>query len=138
MREGWLGDNYLILFDESEIPLVSERYAISNSLPGYQILGLLGWDDFIVRSSAGQAYSVPTVPADAKYLTPFQVPGERQSLDSDSRCAGKIKWYKQPIAFGGDAALGENVIWLSHEEHSQLVRWWNDHYRSLGSHAPGR
>ena len=62
MREGWLGDNYRILFDESEIPLVSERYAISNSLPGYQILGLLGWDDFIVRSSAGQAYSVPTVP----------------------------------------------------------------------------
>jgi len=138
MREGWFGDSYLVLFDESEVPLVSERYAISTSLPGYQVLGLLGWDDFIVKSSAGQVYSVPMVPVDSQYLIPFQVPSERQQFDSDSRYSGRIKWYKQPIAFGGDAALGENLVWLSHEEHSQLVRWWNDHYRSLGSRAPDR
>lgn len=76
MREGWYGDNYLILFDESEVPSASERYAISTSLPGYQVLGLSGWDDFIVRSAAGQTYSVPTVPVDERYLTPFHVPDE--------------------------------------------------------------
>ena len=133
MREGWYSDSYLVLFDESEVPVVSERYAISRSLPGYQVLGLLGWDDFIVRSPAGRVYSVPTVPVDPKYLVPFQVLSERQRLVPDTRYSEKSKWYKRPIAFGGDAAPGENLVCVNHEEHSQLVRGWNDLYRSLGS-----
>ena len=63
MIEGWNGADYLILFDEGEISPVSDRYAISCSLPGFQVIGLRGWDDFIVRDSAGHIYCVPTVPA---------------------------------------------------------------------------
>jgi hypothetical protein len=33
--------------------------------------------------------------------------------------------------FGGDAAIGENVTWVSLKEHAQLVRWWNDLYHSV-------
>jgi len=66
MNEGWLGDDYLILFDEAEVAAPSDRYGISQLLPGYQVLGLRGWDDFILRDSARQIYSVPTVPTEPR------------------------------------------------------------------------
>lgn len=49
MNEGWVGDDYLILFDESEVATMTERYAFSQFPAGYQVFGLPGWDDFIVR-----------------------------------------------------------------------------------------
>jgi len=134
MNEGWLGDDYLILFDEAEVAVASDRYAISQLLPGYQVLGLRGWDDFILRDSAGQTYSVPTVSVNTKYLSPFNLPETKLSLRPDPSFSGRIKWYVTPIAFGGDPSVGENLIWVTHEQHAQLVRWWNDKYRSLKGH----
>jgi hypothetical protein len=131
MNEGWLGDDYLILFDEGEVVSASARYAISQLLPGYQVLGLRGWDDFILRDSGEKTYSVPTVPSDPKYVSPFQLREVDPSLRPDPRFSGRIKWYVKPIAFGGDPSIGTNLTWVSHEQHAQLVRWWNDQYRSL-------
>jgi len=54
-------------------------------------------------------------------------------LNPDARFSGKIKWYVKPIVFGGDAGVGENLVWVSHEEHAQLVKFWNDKYRTLKS-----
>jgi hypothetical protein len=130
MREGWHNEDHLILFDEAEVQAVSERYAISGLLPGYRILGLLGWDDFIVQDEVGHTYSVPTVPLDLLHLTPYASPLTVQLRD-DERVRGKIKWYVTPVAFGGDPNAGNNMSWVSHEQHAQLVRWWNDLYRSV-------
>jgi hypothetical protein len=30
MQEGWLGDDYVILFDDSEVAAVSERYSFQS------------------------------------------------------------------------------------------------------------
>jgi hypothetical protein len=43
----------------------------------------------------------------------------------------------KPIVFGGDAGAGENLVWVSHEEHAQLVKFWNDKDRILKS-SPSR
>ena len=131
MTEGCYGDDHLILFDEAEVSSVSGRYAISQFLPGYQVIGLRGWDDFILRDSTGRTYTVPTVPAIAEYISPYALPLAGSSLGSDDRFRGKIKWYVQPVVFGGDPNLGKNVIWVSHEQHAQLVKYWNDLYRSV-------
>jgi len=131
MREGWFEDDYLILFADGEIPAVSDRYAISKWLPGYEVVGLRGWDDFIVRDSRGRTYSVPAVGPDLKHASPFAFPNDRTSLKGDDRFTGKIKWYVKPILFGGSPDLGENLTWVSHEQHAQLVRWWNEKYREL-------
>jgi hypothetical protein len=56
MNEGWVGGDYLILSAESEIATMSERYTFSRFLPGFQVLGLRGWDDFIVRDAAGRTF----------------------------------------------------------------------------------
>jgi hypothetical protein len=135
MNEGWLGDDYLILFDEAEVSSASDRYAISEFLPGYQVLGLRGWDDFILRDSAGRTYCVSTVPMDPKQLSPFPFPDPGTSLGADPRFSGRIKWYVTPIVFGGDPSGEKNRTWVSHEQHGQLVRWWNDKHRSLKGHS---
>jgi hypothetical protein len=131
MNEGWYGDEYLILFDPSEISSASIRYGIAEYLSGYEIVGLRGWDDFILRDSRGKTYSVPPVPLDPEYISPFQLPRPLPKVQPDPRTKGKIKWYVKPIVFGGDPNLGDNVFWVDHKKHGQLVKWWNQKYFEL-------
>lgn len=131
MREGWHGEEYWILFDESEVSAASSRYEMGRLLPGFVVLGLRSWDDFIVRNTTGETYSVPTLPLDTQHLSPFSAPTLETVLQPDGRFEGKVKWYLKPIVFGGDASVGENLMWVSHHEHAQLVKWWNDKYRTL-------
>jgi hypothetical protein len=130
LNEGWLNDDYLILFPETEVASISEKYSVSRFLPGFQILGLLGWDDFIVRDSKGATFTLPTVPLDLQYLSPFVLPKKESALVSDERFTGKIKWYVKPLVFGGNPDVGDNLVWISHEQHAQLVQWWNTKYFS--------
>jgi len=131
MREGWLEDDYLILFADEEVADASQRYGIAAMLPGFQIVGLRGWDDFIVRSGSGDLFTVPTVPCDPEHLTSYQAPADSEPLKEDVRFERKVKWYVKPIVFGGDADEGPNLTWVSHDMHSELVRWWNDQYRRV-------
>jgi hypothetical protein len=131
MNEGWHGGDYLILFTEAEIALASDRFATSKWLPGYQVLGLRGWDDLILRDSAGHTHLVPTVPLDPRYISSFDLPENVSALKRDERYCGKIKWYVKPIIFGGDPSDEKNLIWVTHEQHGQLVNWWNEQYRSV-------
>jgi hypothetical protein len=131
MIEGWHGDDYLILFADDEVPPASVRYSITQDLPGYQVVGLRGWDDLIVRDSTGRIFSVPAVPLDAEFLAPFELPPTSATLKDDQRFRGKIKWYVKPIVFGGDPNVSENLTWLEHDQHGQLVTWWNKQYRDL-------
>ena len=131
MKEGWLGDEYLILFEGSEIDAAAGRYAVGLALPGFELIGLRDWDDFIVRDQNGDVFSVPTVPFDMEELIPFQMSNGAPDLQPDDRFAGRIKWYVKPVVFGGDPEIGDNLVWVSHEEHAELVRWWNERSREL-------
>src|SRR5690348_17048248 len=111
MIEGWQGDDYLILFEGFEILAAENRYGFEKFLPGYRLIGLRGWDDFIVRDEAGRFYSIPTVPLVPQYLESFTLPQPEATLVSDSRFTGKVKWYVKPIVLGGDPNAGENLIW---------------------------
>jgi hypothetical protein len=137
MREGWHHNDYLILFDETEVTAASDRYAISLWLPGFTVLGLRSWDHLIVNNLAGETFSVPTLPADAQYLAPFSLPSTETVLRRDERYEAKIKWYAKPIVFGGAPDMAENLVWVSHEEHGKLVEWWNEKYRSLKGRSTG-
>jgi len=131
MNEGWSGEEYLILFSESEIAAADERYTISKYLPGYRIIGIRGWDDFIVQDQNGAAFTVPAIPIRSEYLAAFKVPDGQAELTSDDRFTGKIKWYLRPVIFDGSAEAGPNLTWVDHNQHGQLVRWWNETYRSV-------
>ena len=137
MIEGWHHKEYVILFDKEEVATVSQRYGIADSLPGFEILGLLGWDDFIVRDQMGHDFTVPTIPVDSAHLRPYRALAPGIVLTPDNRFGGKIKWYIKPVALGGDPESGENVIWVDHGQHAELVRWWNNLYRSLAGAKSG-
>ena len=130
MRQGWYGDDYLILFNDSEASSVSDSYGISQVLPGFKVIGLRGWDDFILQDSKGATYSVPTVPAIPTHLSAYALPPAGSTLAPDDRFQNKIKWYVKTVVFGGDPQLGANVVWVSHDEHAQLVKYWNGQYHS--------
>jgi hypothetical protein len=70
---------------------------------------------------------------DSGFLSRYVLPEAESRMVPDERFLGKIKWYVQPIVFGGDPNIGMNVIWVNHEEHAQAVTWWNDLYRSVRS-----
>jgi hypothetical protein len=131
MTEGWCGDDYFILFSGDEVDSASSRYEIEAAMPGHQIVGLVGWDDFILRSEAGSTFRVPTVPLSSGLAAPYIVPTFRDPLVGDSRFTGKVKWYVKPIAFGGDPIEPTNIVWVTPEEHSKLVNWWNTLWRDV-------
>ena len=122
MIEGWYGSDHLILFNEAEIAAVSDRYAVSEFLPVYKVIGLRGWDNFILQDSSGATYCAPTVPAVAEHLSAYALPSAGATLSPDDRLQGKIKWYVKPIVFGGDPQSDANIIWVCHDQHGQLVK----------------
>ena len=131
MQEGWFNDDYLILFGEPEIEAASQRYRLSEFLPQHRLRGLVGWDDFLVRAASGPILRIPTVPLDARYLEPFELPENPSPLEADPRFTGQIKWYVKPLIFGGDPRVDSNLIWVSHAQHAQLVLYWNQLYRQF-------
>src|SRR5262250_583966 len=100
MTEGWLDDDYMILFEERSSSL-QEAYGLPDFLPDYQLVGLHGWDDFIVRNNQGVLFTVPTVPLLARYLRPLQKALNPRDLVADEEKLGQIKWYTKPVCFGG-------------------------------------
>ena len=131
MIEGWNNGEHFILFDSEETSEATHRYRLRAILPEYVIVGLKGWDEFILRSPEGELFSVPTVPLIPEYMAPLT--SEPPSNLEPGEQAGKIKWHIQPIVFGGSPDLGENVIWVDHLTHSDLVYWWNQKYRETVS-----
>jgi hypothetical protein len=130
MLEGWLDDDYIILFEEQSSTL-HEAYALPDFLPDYQLVGLCGWDDFIVKNNHGILFTVPTVPLSTVHLRPLEKDLNPADLVADEGKVGQIKWYTKPVCFGGDPSLGPNLQWVSLELHTQLVKWWNQKYRQL-------
>jgi hypothetical protein len=129
MREGWNNDDYWSLCeDHKEAERLTAIYGLADYLPGYFIVGLKGWDDFILCDNEARYFSVPTVPLERARLAPFRFPAESLRLAFDERFTKKIKWYVKPILFGGDPLAEENVAWLSEGEHAQVVKWWNKFY----------
>jgi hypothetical protein len=131
MNEGWYQGQYFILFTPGEGAAATERYAIQSMLPGFGVAGMRGWDDFILRDASGALFAVPTVPLLVDHFEPIGSLPSARELESDPAMEGRIKWYVTPLVFGGSPELGDNLIWVTHEQHGELVRWWNAKYREL-------
>ena len=86
-----------------------------------------------MQDARGATYCVPTIPTVADHLSAYTLPSSVTTLSPDDRRQGKVKWYVKPIVFGGDPQSQENIIWVNHDQHAQLVKYWNGVYRSLKS-----
>ncbi|GEP41874.1 hypothetical protein [Brevifollis gellanilyticus] len=132
MIQGWLGDDYLMLFDnQAEAMSFAARYEVTERLPGYALLGLRGWDDFILSDPEGGLHIVPTIPLVSDNITAYDLKTDLASMQPDPRFTDRIKWYVQPIVFGGDPSAEQNIIWISIDQHVDLVKWWNRKYDEI-------
>jgi hypothetical protein len=132
MKDGWYNDEHFVLFEsQEEATAATLRYGLSNYLPGFFVVGLKGWDDFILCDIRGQYFTVPTVPLSKEELTPYSFPAETLKLRADARFENRIKWYVTPIVFGGSPTQKENLAWITHDEHAEAVRFWNKTYFDL-------
>lgn len=131
MTEGWQKEDYLILFDERESADLSLRYELNKYLVGYEIVGLKGWDDFIIEGVGGRLFTIPTVPLAPDHLSPLGFAIDHGHLRQDNRVRGRIKWYTTPLIFGGDPTADANMAWVDLEQHIQLVNWWNRLYQTV-------
>ena len=125
MKEGWINEEYLIVFDNSESEHMTRAYGVSEYLPGHTLFGILGWDDFLTVNEGGVLYSVPTVPMIPAKLRRHERIHDLNLLVPDRRYSGKIKWYVKPIVFGGAPDSEENTTWVDIETHQKAVRYWN-------------
>ena len=129
MKEGWYNDDYWMMCeDQQESEHLTTLYGIRKYIPDYFIVGLKGWDYFILCDRNSHYFTVPTLPVNHKEIKAFHLP-EPMRLESDDKLTKKIKWYVKPIAFGGDPSSDENIAWLTTEEHSDCVKWWNQIYQ---------
>lgn len=128
MNEGWQNDDYLIVLTQDESFAAMKAYRFDHYLRGYTLLGLKSWDDFVVINSCGVMSTVPTLPLDVSCIAPYELP-QQISLEPDEQFTGKIKWYVKPLACGGDPTDQTNVAWVTHEQHAELVVWWNEQYK---------
>src|SRR5262245_56331398 len=72
MREGWCNEEYWLLCeDREEAELLTTMYGLADHLPSYLIIGLKGWDDFILTNGEDQYFLVRTVPLERGSLAPF-------------------------------------------------------------------
>ncbi|MFA7062388.1 MAG: hypothetical protein WC156_16400 [Pedobacter sp.] len=136
MKEGWINDDYLILFEGSEVALMTDAYCIKDFIPQYRLVAISGWDNFIIINENDEQFKIPTVPLVQQYIEKHDVSYDSSQLVSDSKFAGKIKWYTKPIVFGGDPNINENMTWIDIHTHQQLVRWWNEKYRDVSGKKP--
>jgi hypothetical protein len=66
-----------------------------------------------------------------RYVESLDEVPDPSGLNQDRRFTGKIKWYTQPIVFGGDPSSEENMIWVDIQKHQELVKWWNRKYTEV-------
>jgi hypothetical protein len=137
VQEGWLGDDYFVLFSPEERHLATREYKVGDFLPGYAVVGLVGWDDLLLQDPSGVTCRLPAVPLDAEYLHPFSLPAV-SDLQPDPRFTGKIKWYTTPVVFGGNPSDHGNMVWVTHNQHRQVVGWWNEKYREVKAAQSGK
>lgn len=96
MIQGWLQDIHISLFPQDSCEQIAGSYGLSEALPGYSLIGLLGWDDFLLKSDSG-LYTCPTVPIDPKYLQTIDIKIDTGDLRPDPELNDRIKWYITPL-----------------------------------------
>ena len=126
--EGWLSKNYYILFSQTEKDLYWDKHNLKQYLPNYDVFGLFNWDYFMINQSNKLYAIIPTVPLLDKYITKFIYKNRSMLLTQDPTIKGKVKWYKNPLVFGGNPNDKENTVMVKIEKHAELVEYWNRKY----------
>jgi cell wall assembly regulator SMI1 len=149
--EGFIGEEYLILWRAEELFNFNERYEVSKYAPGLILFGSTGGGDgfaFDTRTSPYRVMQVPFVGMTndeefyvagsfGELLAQMRATMDRSSelsRKSDPRSRGKEIFEIQPVLLGGSPTDLENKVVLTRDQHIELVRYWNNVVNDLRKH----
>lgn len=151
--EGFVGDEYFILWRAADLMLYNEAYEVTKHAPGLFIFGSNGGGEayaFDLRDPGVPVVRVPFVGMSLDFaeviaenfeqlLEEFQRVAEEQSEDDEAekphgenntsqpldRPRDMEIWDIKPIMLGGDPEDPKNKTSLDRKSHIQAVRYWN-------------
>jgi hypothetical protein len=147
--EGFIGDNYLILWKTEELSKFHRECEIDQYAPSLLLIGSDGGGEgygFDTRDATMPVVRVPFVGLDLRYVTPVATSftdllvqlGKRRLTTSNTsaqhgqaRPIGLELFEITPVILGGDPIDLKNKTWLSRQQHIEAVRYWNRVIREL-------
>jgi hypothetical protein len=144
--EGFIGDNYLVLWSVSEIGDYNRAYQVEEYAPGLLQFGSNGGGGayaFDTRKTGFPVVMVPFVGMELKYARTIAPTFDaflewlRTDNGGDSRrrnrqnLAGKEIFEVQPVVLGGSPTDPGNKVLLTRRQHIEAVRYWNRIIREL-------
>jgi hypothetical protein len=142
--EGFVGDEFVRLYDPAELAQLNQAYGFPLYLPGLVLFGSNGCGDAYAYDRRGQAVSVvkvPFVPLEWEYVEEV-ASGVSALLLSYARAAavsqepnpellGAEVDQVQPICLGGSATDPKNQFAFPRAKHIEAVAFWNRTYREV-------
>jgi cell wall assembly regulator SMI1 len=144
--DGFIGDNYLILWRAEELSKFNDGYEVSKYAPGFLVFGSTGGGDgfaFDMRTSPNRVMQVPFVgmSIDDDFLVAGSfnelLNGMHEAMNPTSRLPKKVRWPGkeifeiQPVLLGGSPTDPENKMVLTRDQHMEAVRYWNKAVNAL-------
>lgn len=135
--EGFLGEEYIILWRAEELAQLNKAYEAERYAPAILLFGSSGGGEaygFDTHAEPACVVRLPFIGMERRHLGPVT----RDFTDLFSRGAA-LSMREQhrplqremelveikPIIFGGDPVDPENKMWVTREQHIELVRYWN-------------
>lgn len=135
-REGWLGEEYVRVYADSERARIGELYDFQTFLPGYEPWGSWGLDALCLAPDS-HLYAVDWIPLEEsfrkqRYASVRALEEELVRLHEATSAYDHFQkevHFVKPIIFGGDPK--EAPMMVDQATHAELCRFWNQTYARL-------
>ncbi len=141
--EGFAGETYIVLWRAEELADFNREYEVDQYAPGILLIGSNGGGEafgFDTHDAAMPVVRVPFVGMDRQLAIAVgdsfsSSLGELAKVKvSDSKKAAELPGEKyrgmelfevKPVILSGDPVDPQNKIWVTRQQHFELVRFWN-------------
>jgi hypothetical protein len=137
-REGWLGEDYVRIFAETDRARIARLYAFGAHLPDYEPWGSWGLDSLCLGHD-GKLYLIPWIPLDEshrkeRYASIAAFDADLAVLHEATTAYehfGKEIHFVTPIIFGGSPKDPENLKMIDQKAHAEVSCFWNQTYARI-------
>lgn len=137
-KEGWLGEDYVRVYADTDRGRIADLYDFPKYLPGYEPLGSWGLDVLCLAPDS-RLYLVDWIPLHEEFkreafpdLETFEKEVARiQEAEPSYEFFQREIHYTRPLVFGGDPQ--QEPLMIDQKAHAEICRFWNQKYAQFKS-----